>query len=453
LALALTLFLWRGMTVTGFLDGDEIAHYLHLRFLGSEPLRVLDRWGRPLFAAAYAPAAALGFPWVKGESALVAALACALTYAAARAALLPRALLVIPLLALQPGFLEVSSACLPEALFATLIAAGLFAYARNAERTVSALVALAPLVRLEGVVLVALWALYLATRRRWLSATAVWLPLAAWNVYWVLQPHTLPYYRPPDWLDLAYPFDSAFRSGTGDYARGRLLYYPLRLPSALGWAVTPLALLGLISQRPLSRLAGATALLFLATYSLLYRFVPGAAVAGYLRHLVALSPAAALLAVDGVGRLMQSQQPGWLRRLATAALAAGLVAGALGARLPTPSADEIVAVRAVDWLRSSGLAARRVLSSSVWVHYHLDRDPYDLSASPLLHRSLLTSTKAGDLIAWDPRLGPRSWIDVPRPLLETPDFVRLREFRESGASLEVFERQPSPEAHAEWRNK
>lgn len=179
-------------------------------------------------------------------------------------------------------------------------------------------------------------------------------------------------------------------------------------------------------------------LLLLGTYSVLYAYIPGAAVAGYLRHLSALSPAAALVALGGLNAILDRARRG--RSFVAIGLGLLVALGAFQTRLPEARPDQLLAERVVQWLRTQGIEGRRVLSSNLWIQYYLDRAPYKLLGSPLLHHSLLDSTRSGDLIVWDARLAPKSWIGVPRAIIESSGLHPLRAFREDAEEFVIYER-------------
>ena len=281
-------------------SGDSFLHYLISRQAWSRPELFLDVWGRPVFTVVYAVPALLGLQAVRLWSVAISLVTCYATYRMAVAERSKLALMVIPLLVLQPEYLRASFDGLTELLFACLLALALWAFRRDRWLLSAALASLFSMARWEGILLILVWAFFLWSRRRLLSFL-VFVPHLLWNLF------TAIYYR--DWPAVLFPLDLLFRDRSftpKTYSWTDLLYYPVNGLDLLGPALLLLAQLGLIvagrrHKRLLTALVAMVAFYVLAAWAM--PGVRGAAVP-MLRYFVCLAPLIVLYGLDGLNALL-----------------------------------------------------------------------------------------------------------------------------------------------------
>jgi len=193
--------LFRAARSRGYYCEDDYGHLLLSREAWRHPSLILDVWGRPLMTAVFMPAAKIGRDVGIRATALVlisvAALCC---YGRRRALgssvalLAPVSLLALPLMA------RLSFTALPYAPFACVLGLALWLEARGRQLAAAVVVSMLPLARLEGLVVIIVWAVWLAWQRRWLLVPVVGLGVVMWaligavthsDLLWIL--HGSPY--------------------------------------------------------------------------------------------------------------------------------------------------------------------------------------------------------------------------------------------------------------------
>ncbi|MGC3999269.1 MAG: hypothetical protein QM767_18255 [Anaeromyxobacter sp.] len=143
---------------------DAWAHYQHLRAALAEPARLLDPWDRPGFTLVYAGPAALGWTAARLASLAPAALAAVATARAARALGLPRPWLVALLLLAQPDVLGQASSTMTELPAAAALAVAAWGWAERRSGLCAAGLGWLGVARPEGALLAGLGALGLWLR-------------------------------------------------------------------------------------------------------------------------------------------------------------------------------------------------------------------------------------------------------------------------------------------------
>jgi hypothetical protein len=339
---------WGALTTEGFLEADEVNHWLHARHAPQHPTNLLQPWGRPLYTLLLLPLSQLGLP----ASRLLAVLSAAV--AAACAALAARALgwrcwpCAIPAAYAQPLFFQQTYGIWTEVTFAALLGAWMLALAKERPWVLAAIAAALPLVRPEGFVVVAATALVpfsraLAPDVAWRPARLAPLVLLPCGVllWWAV---ALAASGDPRWLFEHWPKDW---SAGASYGRGSWTWVFGALLEVVPATLVPALVLGCFApamrrgSTPALRSAqvggpaGWPVALVVVLVMGLHAVLWGAGAygsAGYARYFVSLAPAFALLIAGGievVARLVPRVPPGaW-------AVAAAAVAVVLLLRHPT----------------------------------------------------------------------------------------------------------------------
>jgi len=465
---------------TGVYYDDDLAHYMIARFAWRHPELFLNTWGRPSFTILYAPAAALGFVPARLFSALLAgATALAAAYLAHLHGV-QRGWLAALLTGAQPELLRQGFSTLTELVFALLLVLCLIA-ARRARWAGLALAAgWLPLARYESLPLVAVFGVLLLLKGQWRLLPLLALPLLIQNSFYAL--------REGNPALLLFPLDQALGVRASaphfDYGTGAPLSYLHRAPLAYGPAIFALACLGMARARP--GLLQISVLTMLAVLSLTYWLLPGAGVAGYIRHLAMVAPAVGVLAAIGLERIAapiaQASAPGWLIPLLGVGLAlwlgmrtmyAGALIAAAGAVLPAvPRAaprvaeatalalgalavvtavlpvrpfqlveEQQSAIAAGQWLRESPYGTRFTLGSHIWQQYAAGLDPYDPARFRGITPAEVEAAPPGTVIVWDSHYSHRLVWNTPLALLQDPRRFRLlKAWEQPTFQLYIFEK-------------
>lgn len=289
----------------GFLWQDEYAHLSFSRWFLRHPEVAVDLWGRPLATLAYAPVAALGMTAARLVTVALGALAAWLTGRAAAARGLPPMVAAAAVVA-QPFLFRFAFGALPGVLFAAVLAWFLHEEERGRPGRAAVAAALLPLARVEGVLVVAAYALALLRRGERRLALVPFAGLAVWNVGgWIVtgSPLFLLDANPYPVTGSIYP--------TGGY------HFILRaLPAAAGGVVFLLAQAGVWSRLRAPRVEHAIGAV-VAVFLVLVWGVPMFASTPTPVYLIGFAPLLALYAADGWR---------WLRARPRARVALGVLA-------------------------------------------------------------------------------------------------------------------------------
>lgn len=313
LALAFLGLLARALRSPGFIWEDDYTH-LAISFSASHhPLEILNVWGRPLMTLVYIPASLLpGDLAVRATSFVMLVTTAALTWRVARADGESWPAVAALCVVSQPMIAAMGLGALPGMVFSMTLAVALWLRSRGSHVAAALVVSLLPLARLEGLVVLAAWGVFLLIERRprlvplLATAAALWATvgaLASGDPLWLI--HNNPY-----------PFHS-------EYARAGWRYLFRAGPIAFGPGVLALAAAAIVLRRWRDNLV-LTLLLALCGF---YALVWGLAIVGSAATPTYLASAAvpmALTARRGLLALVDPAQRRWRWGL-LAAVVAGLL--------------------------------------------------------------------------------------------------------------------------------
>lgn len=290
-----------------FMD-DDLTHYLFARWAWSDPLYFLDIWGRPGFTVPYALVAWIGDVSAGFTASRLLTVAIALGTAWLTADLARRlgdrrAWLAALMLLCIPHYFELSSTTLTETVCAFYIVLGVWGLRVGRVGLAAVAFGLVPLTRHEGILVPAIFGLWLLGRWDWRAMLLCAAPFLLWNLLCAL-------------FSWQTPIGTYLRSNpqAGYYGSGGPLYYVLMAaqlltPAGLGMLACGLLVLTghslfrrprsavgwlQLSRRQMSVLLTAgisVGIIVLNTLLYMFNF---AASGGYMRFLV---PAAPLMAV------------------------------------------------------------------------------------------------------------------------------------------------------------
>ncbi len=141
-------------------NGDSITHYLFSHYAFTYPRLFFDHWAKPVFVLFSAPFAQFGFKGIIVFNCLCASLTAFFTSLTARNLNVKNHLLVFVLLFFAPLYFLMIFSGLTEYFFALVLTLGIY-FATLQKNTVALMiVSFLPLIRSEGLLIVAVFAIY-----------------------------------------------------------------------------------------------------------------------------------------------------------------------------------------------------------------------------------------------------------------------------------------------------
>jgi len=453
---------------TGFYWHDDYQHLIISRLALQDPRWLLHVWGRPLMTLAYIPASVAG-EWLARTTSLAflfsTAALCALIARGRHAPLpLAAALFVIA----QPLAARLGYSALPGTVFSFVLA--LAFWLRSAQRPAAAawVASLLPLARVEGVVVVAVWALVMIQQRAFRNC----LRLAAGTLAWALVAALVSgdalwlwHHNPYGLLGSAYP-----AAGWG--------YLFVALPLAAGPVIAGLALTSFLRSSSLDPLVGLSGIALGAFYA----FAWGMPAFGSFRnpvYLVSISVPVALAAhaclVETLTLRTDAHRWGAVAALAAAGASIVLsgVTSVVGAALALTVIVAVILQAGRPMARVNRVLTRIVCVGAVVAALWMTRP---IALDPIARLSRAAATELGErcasVVFWgDPAFGwfagrvpdahwgqppPLSWGDLstvrpgglvvwdsqfgPNELATTEDDLRRRGFRPVWSATEGWAR-------------
>lgn len=473
---------WYALRSTGTYQDDDLDHFFMARAAFHHPEFLIDPWGRPAFTLLYALPAQAGLTAVRLTTVLVALLTAFFTVRAARRLGAGCPDTATGLALWQPMSFLLSFGALAEPLAALGIALILDGVASGREDRAALAAGLLPLARLELAVLAAVVAVWLVARRSWRPFLWLAAPLLAWAAVGAFV-HGDPLWLPGVIGGTERPLTTA---GPVHYLRNWIV---VAGPTAfLGFFLGVVVLLTR-GPGPKPAFAGVIWLVtFLTLTALTWELLRLGGSIGFLRHLIVMAPATAILALAGYEGLTREMRPArrwiflglgiivpvvvalflshvlvgdyyvrpgrnWSRLIGILPPAILVIAGVARPRLFSgPKAPArlglfltacaavfcLATVRpvglnveqktvksAVDALREDGFLGRPILANHPWFYQLAGRDRWDRTVTPYVTRATVAETRPGTVVVWDSHYGTRLYGDVPVEELRNDPGYRL----------------------------
>ncbi len=374
--LAWTVSLWLRSPGTSF--QDEIGHFLIARNAWNYPVLVLNIWGRVFNTLLYMLPSLFGLNGARLASVLMSCITVLLTMRVSRV-LGVRHLFLVPLfLWFQywgADLMYTASTTVPFTLFLIL---AVHEWLASRFESASIAVGLLPLIRHEGIALLAIWGLYLVAQHKWRAVLVGGIPTALYNAVYLIALHP-PLQKLPLFIYFA---SSSFH---GYYGRGTWFHYVLPTMHGVGMAIGFWVAIGLVSawrlRRPILYLAPYA--IYFTVHTIIYHYGAYAS-GGYYLFISPTAPAFAIIAALGADSLLnpalaalQGLRGRWSYSVAIAALAVLLVVPvlykAVTTQVPRRLAPEEVAVwQAAQWLRAQPVSPSAVVATHVYFYYFYD---------------------------------------------------------------------------------
>jgi hypothetical protein len=273
----------------GFLQADDITHYLYAKWAWLWPTYLLDDWGRPGFTALYFLPAKLGLPACRITSAALMASAVWAAYRIAVLMNMKHAWAVTLFAYAQPMLLKLSQTTLTETPATAYLTWAIYLAMQN--RWALSCLVLSPIfvTRHESVIFIPIWiiAAWHPQKDRRFLPLLLWAPVAV-HIGAFITEMPLPILR------LLAP------TASSEYGSGGWLTFFCRSMEAWGPAISALAIAGVIH---LARsLRGGLPLICVVSYfatQTILRALGLYATGGYARFLVPIGPMVAICALAG----------------------------------------------------------------------------------------------------------------------------------------------------------
>lgn len=430
-----------GLISSELYSDDDLGHFMIARYAPRHPEMFFDIWGRPVFTLLYSPGAQLGLVAGRITSAVIGAAVCYLGYIYARNRGYKRPYLFIVLLGFMARFWLTCYNLDTGLSLCLVLVAALVLLSKDRYVLAAMAISLAPAARPEGILYVFVFAAALLFDKKWKAVPFAFTGLLLWDII----PFAL--YGDPLWLLHNQPW-------TNPYWQSEFLLYFKKLTEITGPVQLPLFLVGILfslrnwrmKDRGFLVLAWVSYFVFLVITSWSGAF----STVGLTRYFNGTTPIVALLALDGLNWLLDSEKgaldaasfvlllltalflgfnsawgyPYFLATIFLAlavrilvlmkhditlpapALVAGIVLISLVAMYPPFKVPDLiprhkVMLGAAQWYKANG-RGRYFLCYDMWFNYFAGIDPYDKSKEVKVTRENLEKAPRGSLVIWEP---------------------------------------------------
>ena len=292
--------IWQFMTDAPW-DDDCVGRYYNAKEALNDPKHFIALWNRPIFILLFF----IPFQISKHAILLMALLTAGGVYALYKALKeleTPNAFLIVPLLVFQAFFFQISKSALAEPIAAAIICFGFLFLVRKQFLAFALIGSLLPLARLELAPFLGIWAIILILNKKWKYILLFGIPLLLWSLAGTIIDGDL------FWL---YEQTLGKENDSNRYGHTGFWHYFQRYIFVIGPVVFYFFFIGFLENLYKRKfnlfVIGQFALGFIIYVIFSWKLNLGQA-AGFLRHLITLSPLAAILALQGYNYWMESLQ-------------------------------------------------------------------------------------------------------------------------------------------------
>lgn len=279
-------------------DDDCVGKYFNAKDAINDPKQFISLWNRPLFVLLFFIPFQLGKHAILFMS-IISAFSAYYLFIAAKKLEIKNAVLVLPFLLFQAFFFTISKSALAEPIASAILCFGIYFYVHKKYLAFALLGALLPLARLELALFLGVWAFLLIREKQFKLLVLLAVPTILWSLAGTL------FTGETFWL---YEQTVGKENGSNRYGHTSFWHYFLRYIYVLGPVVFYFFFIGFFENlfKKKSRLlvTGQFVLGFALYVVFSWKLNLGQA-AGFLRHLITLSPLAAILAVEGFNYWLQ----------------------------------------------------------------------------------------------------------------------------------------------------
>ncbi|UTW61882.1 tetratricopeptide repeat protein [bacterium SCSIO 12741] len=273
-------------------DDDCVSRYYNVVQAAEDPVHFVEVWNRPLFVLLFFIPMMISRHGVLLMAIISAGGAFAL-YKAARKLELRQAWLVVPFLLFEAFFFTISRSALAEPLATAILCFSLWFYYEKRFFWFALVGSLIPLARLEMSILWVFWAYVLIRERQWKFLFMMGIPIACWSLAGSLIEGGA------FWL---YDETLGKENSSNRYGHTTLGHYFQRYIYVIGPVVFYFLFIGMFQRIRKKTASFALEGLFILGFCVYVLFswkLNLGQAAGFVRHLVVLSPMATLLALYG----------------------------------------------------------------------------------------------------------------------------------------------------------
>jgi len=299
LGIYLLTVIW-GLLADGTWDDDCVDRYYNTRQAFDHPKHFIGLWNRPLFVLLFALPVLLSKYAIITLMPVVSIITNYALYRAAKLQNIRNAYLVIPFLTFQAFYFPISFSALAEPLAACIMALGLLFYLEKKYVAFVIVGSLLPLARLELSPLLVFWLIILIQQKQWKIIPLLIVPTLLWNFAGTY------FTGDPIWL-----YSQTFGQGqtANRYGQTSFWSYFQRYIFVVGPVVFYFFLIGLFEKIYQRRVDLFVSIQFLVGFFIYVVFswkLSLGQAAGFLRHLISLSPLVAYLALNGFNQWFNS---------------------------------------------------------------------------------------------------------------------------------------------------
>jgi len=422
---------WLLINSPGTHSHDEIGHYLISRDAWRYPELIFNTWGRTVHTLIYMIPAAFGLLETRFWSIILSVATVFLTLDVAKKLTLPYWYLTPVFLLFQPWFAELSFLNITQVPFSLLMVSVVWLGLKNRYLFASLLAGMLPMVRHEGLALLALWTIFLIYQKNWRALLTGFVPYAMYNItsFWYIGTYPLAIFFQPTPNEI--------------YGSGAIYHYLIRLPhpQAVGIPLAMLSFLGLkqIFQSPKHILIACWYGSYFMLHTIIYSlglFASG----GYKFFLLPLAPAFACLCVMGLKEIdiyLQCHLYAMLNRVTQPMIIAICIGWTLYFTSPHKLSDIDIAVEdATVWIQNHVQADKLIYSNHVYFYHYM---PADIDPRNLWEEiPKLSNQPHGTIVMWDTLYSPM-WGLKLNELQSDESWAKKKSFG-SGA-VHLFEKQ------------
>lgn len=417
----------------GYSGGSySVMHYQFARWAFANPENLLNSWANPLFTLLAAPFALLGFKSLQLMNIILGILSGYFAYRVAKELKMKTPLLALVICSFTPVFMMTFYGGTTEIMFAFLAILGTFLLIKDKFLAGAIVISLLPLIRLDGFILLPVYAIYFLRWRRakylplLFSATVLYSLIGLMlgkNLFWLFDGVTL-------WSDSIF--------GHGSFSQ-----FIVRSPGFFGIPNEIFFVTGLVAglwlylreRREYSQEFVLVVLPFVI-YFLAHSFAWWQGMGnsqGLSRYMAAIVPFMAVMATRGL--YLFAKMFFIIFRSEAVRIGALILGFASIIHIPFAIQNYPVSISSTDWalsdaasyIKENGLSDKRIYFTNPTVFYYLNKNPKCSSCIEVKNTAELNSMQYGDLFIYDVALGAVNKINFDS-LLTSAQFRLIQVF-------------------------
>jgi hypothetical protein len=417
--------------------GDSTAHYLISRYSFQHPDLFLHLWGKPLFTLLSSPFSQSGFIGIKIFNILCGVAAIYFTVKICQLLQVKNSLMIFAFILLTPVYARCLLSGLTEPFFSAFLVISIYLYLKNKYLWGTLLFSFLPLIRTEGIFLLAIPFLYLLVQRQFLFIP---LLITGWFIY-----SAIGFFVFKDffWMITQNPYKGAKEV----YGHGGVLHFVKHYNDIWGLAVTVFLILGLVAftvnfYKHISDALKANfnlvfiysffVLFFLAHTFFWWKGLFGSI--GTIRVIAAVIPVTSIICLQGLNFIIRKVSIKF-NSIVVAVSVIFILAWFVGKDIVPVhlNTEDKVIKQTADWIRQSKLEEHKLYYLSPYFSLFLDRDIYDNTKNEepwaINDKYYVDGIPQGSLLIWDSHFAANEGRISLTTLIANENFKVLNKFR------------------------